>query len=969
MRFIRSSTAIAALGTIAAGTLSFLQPSPAHAILENYRFQVTVSAPAELTEDLRSNGFTVQGTVKTYEYVVTPPQTVPYPPDEPQVPTTQSPIPRLSSTPVPSPLNQTRRVQAPVPQADVSVRVGSVTQTGKTDASGVFKIGFTPSNAQALGASGLVLVEASVFDNLTVTHPGVKVTPPAVSTNPPSVNPTPTGPTVQVVPPVNETLAGRSSSLMRIPTPVNGLVSQMSAGGFHTCVLLADTTVRCFGANGSGQLGDGTKTQRSTPTPVPGLNKVAKVAAGGEHTCVLHTADEDGTQVPGQVSCWGNNADGQLGSSGASTEAPRRVAFSPEDKALGAVDISAGYSHTCALMADASLRCWGSNILGQLGVTGPSQTDVPQKVDGLVKDTKLRGAVEIAAGLFHTCARVSTPSAAGQIACWGYNDSGQLGTGDRDASAQPKLVQQSGSAVQGASSLTAGLLHTCARLSNQLACWGNNAYGQLGDGSNTDRLSAQVNSPLTAVTNTAAGGFHSCIVEQLIAACSGSNDSGQLGDDTTTDQNFFTPVKGLSVLQPEVISGGLRHTCLLTTTRSVMCWGNNEFGQLGDGTAVAKKRATQVVGLESVTSIFAGATHSCAVTSANNVRCWGDNSSGQIGDGTTADKLAPTVVTGLKATSVAVGAKHSCAIGTDSTVRCWGDNADGQLGDGTTTQKTSPNAISGTTAKAITAGVGYTCAIVDGGSAGTADDTARCWGRNADGQLGDNSTTSRMSPVSVSNSSTIVAIGAGRASTCGLFDQNTSDTSDDIVKCWGDNSKGQLGDFTTTDRLTPVPVTGTRGAIGLAVGADHACALLSSSSMRCWGANESGQLGDGTTTQRRQATPVSGLNQVRKVVAGGSTTCVIGSAGTGDLGDDTMFCWGSNDSGQFGEGPAAPSQRTSPFGTGPGIKGIRVASSGTSHTCAVSVDGTARCWGANAKGQLGDGTTNPSDVPVNVPFS
>jgi alpha-tubulin suppressor-like RCC1 family protein len=969
VRSMRSLAVTTAIGTIAAGTLVFLQPAPALAVLEPYRFQVTVSAPAELTEDHKLLGFTVQGTVKTFEYAYTPPQTVPYPPSSTP---TGTPLPQPTTTPVPPPANEERRIQVAVPQVDVSVRVGSVTRKGKTDVNGVYKIGFTGDDAQALGASGLVLVEASAFEQLSVSHPGVKITPPAVSTNPPSANPTPTGPTLQVVPPIEESLAGRSTSLMRIPSPVNGLIGQISTGAFHTCVLLADTTVRCFGANGSGQLGDGTNSQRTTPTPVPGLTKVGKVAAGGEHTCVLHTAIEgepgELTEVPGQVSCWGSNSDGQLGSSGASTSSPRRVAFSDEDKALGAVDIAAGYSHTCALMADATLRCWGSNILGQLGAGTDTQSETPLKVDGLTDRTKLNGAVEVAAGLFHTCARISTPSATGQVACWGHNDSGQLGVGSRDGSARPKLVQQSGTALSGASSLSAGLLHTCVRLDNQLACWGNNSYGQLGNGSNSDRLDAEVNSPLTAVSVASAGGFHSCIIEQLIAACSGSNDSGQIGDDTNTDQNFFTTVKGLGVLQPEVVSGGLRHSCMLSTTRTVLCWGNNEFGQLGDGTTSAKKKPTQVIGLESVTAIHAGTTHGCAVTSANNVRCWGENTNGQLGDGTTVDKLTPTVVTGLKATSLAVGSKHSCAIGIDNTVRCWGDNTDGQLGDGSTAQKTAPNAISGTTAKALAAGAAHTCAIVDGGSAGTADDTIRCWGRNADGQLGDNSTTTRMAPASVTSSSTAVAIGAGRAHTCGLFDQNTASTSDDVVKCWGDNSNGQLGDFTTSDRLTPVTVAGTQGAIGLAVGADHACALLSSSAMRCWGANSSGQLGDGTTTQRRQATPVSGLSQARRVIAGGSHTCVIKDSSSADLGDDTILCWGSNASGQFGEG-ATPAQRLTPAGGGPGLKGIRAASTGANHTCAVSVDGTARCWGSNSKGQLGDGTTADSNVPVSVPFS
>lgn len=971
MRSSRSAAATAVLAVVAAATLTFLQTPPARAALEAFAFQVTVSAPAELTPDLRLTGFNVTGSVKTVKAEYQPPREIVVPPRPSQIPTE---VPYPSTTPVPPPASNPVLVQAPVPFATVTVRLSTtppITKTKDADAAGNFKIAITDTDLEAATGGGLVLVEAFVYQNLTVSHPGAKVTLPAAS---PSPNPTPTGPAQQVVPPVNESLAGTASSLMRLPQQVNGLISQVAAGAFHTCVLLADATVRCWGANGSGQVGDGTTTARNTPTQVSALTRVRKVTAGGDHTCALHSKVDPADPsklLGGRVSCWGSNSDGQLGSEGPSTSTPREVVFSSADESIGAVDIAAGYAHTCALLADASVRCWGSNIFGQLGnstaATGP---DTPVAVKGVGTATALKGVVQLAGGLFHTCARFSSPSATGQVACWGGNESGQLGNDGTDPTERPVLAQLGEVAITGASQISAGAQHTCARTGNKLACWGGNAYGQLGDNSTTDRLTGATNPALTDVSDIGGGGFHTCLIEKQIAACSGANESGQLGDDTTASKLNYTPVIGLGGLQAETVAAGLRHSCALTTSRAIYCWGNNEFGQLGDGTAVAKKRATQVSGLESVSTVATGAAHTCALTSANNVRCWGDNAKGQIGDGTTDnDRLSPTAIPNLKAVALALGDAFSCTLGTDASVRCWGDNTSGQLGDGTLAAKSAPAAaISGLSAKAIAAGGSFACAIVDLGAAGTADDTVKCWGANGSGQLGDGTLVAKPSPTVVSGSSTVTRIFAGRAHACGIFDANTAATSDDQVRCWGDNAKGQLGDFTTTNRTNPVTVAGTQGVVGLAVGADHNCALMGNGSVRCWGDNSSGQLGDGTTNQRRQATPLGALAQVRALLAGGSHTCLLRHLGTPETGDDTIACWGSDGSGQLGNGDLVTGDVLTPPSSG--IEpGVRQADAGSAHTCAAMSDGTARCWGSNAKGQLGDGTRIDRTAPISVSIS
>lgn len=356
--------------------------------------------------------------------------------------------------------------------------------------------------------------------------------------------------------------------------------------------------------------------------------------------------------------------------------------------------------------------------------------------------------------------------------------------------------------INHATVVSAGTTDTCSvTQAGGVKCWGRNDYGQLGDGTTTVRLTpVDVTSLSSGMISVSAGVNHTCAITQTGGVkCWGANWEGQLGDGTTTGHLTPVNVTGLSS-GVAAIAAGYGHTCALTLTGAVKCWGMNSIGQLGDGTTIGRLTPVDVTGLSSgVTAIAAGNSHICALLLAGGVKCWGWNGTGQLGDGSTTTRLAPVDVAGLSSgvAAISLGSAHTCAITQAGGVKCWGYNTNGQLGDGTTTGSLTPVDVAGlsTGAAAIAAGYGQTCALSLAGG-------VKCWGMNGIGQLGDGTTTTRLTPVDVAGlSSGVAAIAAGNAHTCAL-------TLAGGVKCWGLNGDGQLGDGTTTPRLTPVDVIG-----------------------------------------------------------------------------------------------------------------------------------------------------------------
>ena len=335
------------------------------------------------------------------------------------------------------------------------------------------------------------------------------------------------------------------------------------------------------------------------------------------------------------------------------------------------------------------------------------------------------------------------------------------------------------------------------------------------------------------------------------------------------------------------LSAGAGHTCAIQRDASVACWGSNVDGELGDGTGVDRPVPGPVPGLSAI-SISSGSYHNCALTAEGRAACWGWNSYGQVGDGSDTNRLSAFVLSSpTSVLSVAAGGYHSCAVSTDGSAACWGQNTLGQLGDGAEIDSPSPVGVfSLPVSRAVSAAGRHSCALVQDG---VHDGTVQCWGAtlavdNDSGAPGD-----QVFPLPVPGLTDVVALAAG-------FDHNCALSRNGSVACWGANDSGQLGIGTTAASATPVTVAQLPPAAAIAAGYNHTCAILQDATLRCWGSNAAGQLGDGTTVDRAlPVSSVSGLSQVAAVAGGSVHTCAATN-------DGAVYCWGSNDSGQLGDG-------------------------------------------------------------------
>jgi alpha-tubulin suppressor-like RCC1 family protein len=619
---------------------------------------------------------------------------------------------------------------------------------------------------------------------------------------------------------------GGVDQLTPVAVPGVTTATAVAAGAGFSCALLADRSAVCWGDDSDGQIGDGAPGAAPRgPTPVMGLAGARSLAAQWQHACAVLTS--------GSVVCWGSNASGQLGD-GTTTNRAQPVAV----PGLGnVVAVATGLSHTCAMIAG-GIRCWGDNSQGELGSGSDSTAPVTQPTLAQI----LIDPVAIAAGAQQTCA----VRLGGQVLCWGQNSSGQLGEGTMSSIPEPFPVTGLGNGAL----VSAGATFSCALTHDgAVFCWGDDHYGQLGTGHDVIRpLPTTVAVSASAV---AAGGAHTCAIGRAPGGadafvCWGSDQAGQLGDNGDEDRSVPAPIK--PPLVPAAVAAGAQHSCAIDSSAALWCWGRGSSGQLGPGHLVDTPLPIEVAlpsGADRATAVADGDAHTCVLVApvdglGGEVFCFGDNTYGQLGDGTATSRPTPALVSlgaaGVRAAAVTAGSGHTCAIDVNGGAWCWGRGDSGQLGGGAPASALSPMPVTlpgDAKVVALSAGGAHSCAIDQAGG-------VWCWGADDSGQLGLGAAgASVLQPIAVPGlPAGATGVAAGAAHSCASF-------ADAGVWCWGANDSGQLGDGTTVDRPLPTKVAGATGAV--VAGALHTCVFAADGTVRCWGADTSGQLGDAVT--------------------------------------------------------------------------------------------------------------------------
>jgi len=727
----------------------------------------------------------------------------------------------------------------------------------------------------------------------------------------------------------------RSESLGK-PKEVAGGFVTISAGESHTCGLQADGSAFCWGTNGAGQLGFGTMSDSiGMPVPAgPGL-KFSAISVGSSFTC--------GLLLPsGLAMCWGDNSLGQIGQPPAtrSLSVPTPVAPNQFFKS-----ISAGSDHVCAIDANDAISCWGN-----LATVGNPSASVPFS--------------QVSAGTKSNCAIDKT----GALHCWGATLRGSpqpAGTPNNS----PALVTQVMSAV----SVSVGTNAACAAdASGQLFCWGDNSFGHLGAGPSV---------PL--------GSFS------------------------------VTPVRVSGPQDYVAVSVGDQHACARTKAGGVRCWGSNGFEQLGLGLPISPSTLpsvavpTDVVGLQS-SMLVSGANHVCSVDAAGVTACWGDDLKGQLGDGGGAAILPSIAVvpvpvgrfflkplvhetlllpppSSLSTTlplpgpgplvegkfsvietigqmdfsEIAVGGQHACAIGAGGAPYCWGSDLFGQIGDGTRQEVACgfggptlaacvpiPTLISNNLDHRfshIGAGAAHNCGLALSGK-------IFCWGVDGAGELGVSmpcpsglcfSRTPTEPVFTTPPSHPFEDVAGADGSTCAI--------NNGEVFCWG-----QLGGGPTPviERVSPPSLTPKAVSVGpgFACIRSHSAVAFRPDVLQCFGNGQFGELGDGNNASAASPQTVA-RDSIDPFHLNLHFACGVHLS--------VAFCWGVNSSGQLGNG----TMMNSNVPVAVSLPGFSAASVGVgfNHACALGATGAMFCWGDNSAGQLGNGTTSPSLLPLTRP--
>lgn len=717
-------------------------------------------------------------------------------------------------------------------------------------------------------------------------------------------------------------------------------VLRLTSGKSHNCVVLFDGRVKCWGAQNRAQTGTYAAGSFITPVNVVlDTTGIAKITSSYDQTCALYS--------DGKLVCWGSNFSG-------SYEGPTTYL----NAGSGAEDIAVGQAFLCVVYTGGTVGCIGDNTYSQLGA-GVAGANYPTTSPGTIPS--ITNAVKVYAGGFFACALLADQSAV----CWGSNWNGDLGNGVVNANYMVPVVPTGLSSDVWY--LTLGLNHACAQVGAQIKCWGANDMGQLGRGTMTAaEVTPDVVSGLTgSVNGVTVNGSHSCavMVNESIY-CWGRNTENQLGDGSGI--NSAVPQLVLNIPGPvRLFSAGYYHNCMVTDSDQITdfktyCWGQSSSGEVSRATLGSASTPTDIPLLKTLdidkvhieVREESANTTACALINGGTLSCWGDNTFHQLGVGDTISVYNGLQVVVLPATvtDFSLGLTHGCALLTDGTIYCWGRNNLNQIADGsasaTVDPAVSPSGLSNNFVE-IKTGDNHSCALNSTGQ-------VYCWGDGTYGQSG--SCSASNIPQLIAGLPAIATLELKSNTSCAV-------TTSKTVYCWGSNGEGQFGNgqIQTPCQITPTLSVNGETVDKLALGKAHGCALMADGKVKCWGSDLLGQLGSGSASNARLLTPaaISSLEyQVDDIQAGLNHTCVLTKS-------SGVKCWGYNLTGQAGHYYNLSSTVTNKVSEPADVIGLqygveKLQTTGDS-SCSISVNGQTKCWGYNRNGIL-------SFERYNVPF-
>ena len=786
---------------------------------------------------------------------------------------------------------------------------------------------------------------------------------------------------------------------------VGGRVVSLSLGLNYTCALLDGGSIKCWGDNRYGQLGLGhrhTIGDNEVPSSIEAINlggQAVEIIAGHYFSCARLTT--------GNVKCWGLNNLGQLGL-GSTHSSHRSIGDDELPNSVGTVSlsstvsqISSGSGFSCAIVSGNRLRCWGYNASGQLGL-GHTHTIGDDELPSSQPVVSLREKViQIATGSNHACALFKT----GKVQCWGHNFYGQLGLAyqqlyigdDENVSHIPNVIVGGDKAFiyprfsftpidsRSPVRINFDASDSFSKLPGTSYSW-NFGNGTTGSGSiataffptpGTYTVNLTVTNPLSQKTASLEKTVRIqppndppvMPKNQIFTLEQGKISSIHLPQATDREGNSLTYSLVDSPSQG-TLTGCLNSnsdlTCQYTAPSDFI--GKVTFSyRANDGTSdafnVTQVELNIVPGQLSILQVSSFNDHTCALFSNKKIKCWGDNAYGQLGLGHThtigdnEGSLSQDFVNvGANVLQVSVGHWHTCVLLEDQSVKCWGRHRYGNLGFPGYNDISDPSSITpldvGFSVKQIASGLDFNCALGESGQ-------VKCWGYNSHGQLGyghtDNLGDSTEEPLTriplVDIGHGVKKLSLGYWHACALL-------NDGNVKCWGNNSFGQLGlghKNIIDSNKSPSSVSLSQSAIDISASYYHSCATLANKNIKCWGDNSQGELGLGHTRSISESQLPSATEEldfsdnVKQVLAGESRTCAL-------FENNSAKCWGDANYGLLGyyfpHSYISNIAYTRFINFGAPIHHMAL---GGSHTCVALSTGEMRCFGDNFRGQLGLG--------------